>query len=859
MSSIRLIYCLIFVLVALVVKGQSSKPLSYYLPSITYDNKIPTPEQYLGFQIGEWHITHDQLVGYFKVLDAASDRIELSEYARTHENRQLIVAIISSPENLKNKEFIKKQHSDLSNASTANKVDIKNLPAILWQGYTIHGNEPSGNNAAMLVAYYLAAGQSGELQALLQNTVILMDPCLNPDGAQRFSTWVNSHKSKNLVSDPVSREFSETWPGGRYNHYWFDMNRDWLLLVHPESRGRIKLMHEWHPNVLTDHHEMGTNSTFFFQPGIPSSNNPNTPVGNFLLTEGIGKYHAKALDSIGSLYYTKFSFDDFYYGKGSTYPDAIGAIGILFEQASSRGHLQESVNGLVSFSFTIRNQVVTSISTQKAVVGMKDQILKYKQGFHQTVRGNVNKEAVKGYIFTDRDHVKLNNFLDILFRHHVDVYMPDQDLKLNDKVFPKETSYVVPLDQAQPILAKTIFEEVKSFQDSSFYDVSGWTMSYAYGLDVAPLTSVNIEKNKKLTALPEVQGKLIGIQKDIYAYIIEAGQQNLYSAIYELQSKSIKVRINQADIGLVLPDGNKKIQRGAAIIMLQQQSDHSDIDKIMRDLAERKQLIIHSVNTGNGTEMMTLGHPLVNVVEKPEIAFVAGNGISPQSAGEVWHHLDMNLNLPATMVENTRIRNVNLARYNTLILPSGNYNSWTDNEANKIRDWVQQGNTLIVIGTALSWTNDRKLSSLISRKSDKTPYNSGKYENVDRESDAGVIGGSILAIDIDRTNPLFFGIAQNNMFVMKDNNRFYEPTTNKYATPARYSDKFLASGYLPKGTDTTIRGAANITIHQSGSGRIICFHTNPLFRGYWISGQTVFNNAIFLSKIIDRRSMEVSE
>src|SRR5690606_10462510 len=201
-----------------------------------------------------------------------------------------------------------------------------------------------------------AAATGPEADAILNNVVVLLDPVLNPDGLNRFAHWVNSNRSKNINADPATREHSETWPGGRTNHYWFDLNRDWLPVQHPESQGRIRQFHKWKPNVVLDFHEMGTNSTFFFQPGIPSRNNPLTPKRNFELTAEIAKYNAAGMDEIGSLYYTRQSFDDFYYGKGSTYPDGNGSIGILFEQASSRGHIQESVNGLVTFPFTIKNQ-----------------------------------------------------------------------------------------------------------------------------------------------------------------------------------------------------------------------------------------------------------------------------------------------------------------------------------------------------------------------------------------------------------------------------------------------------------------------------------------------------------------------
>jgi len=275
-----------FFFMTLSLKSQSG--MEYYLPEGTYDPEIPTPMEVLGYNPGDWHVGHDQLVTYMKALVAASDRIEMRTYARSHENRPLFTLIISDPTNLQRIEKIRADHLQLTDASTSDQVNIENLPAILYQGYTIHGNESSGANAAMVNAYYLAAGQSPTVMHTLKNTVILLDPCYNPDGLNRFASWANSHKSKTLVSDPISRELNEVWPKGRTNHYWFDLNRDWLLLTHPESQGRIKVFHEWRPNVLTDHHEMGTNSTFFFQPGIPSRTNPNTPQLNQDLTEKIG-------------------------------------------------------------------------------------------------------------------------------------------------------------------------------------------------------------------------------------------------------------------------------------------------------------------------------------------------------------------------------------------------------------------------------------------------------------------------------------------------------------------------------------------------------------------------------------------
>jgi hypothetical protein len=337
--------------------------LSYYLPTdVSYDPNVPTPKSSIGHQVGDWHITHDKLVQYMYTLANSSDRITIEDRGTTFEGRPLLLLTITAANNHLNIENIRQQHLKLTQKE-ASTVNIDQMPIVVQQGFSIHGNEPSGSNAALAVAYYLAAAQGPSIDTLLNNTVILFDPSYNPDGLQRFAYWANTNKSKNINPDPNDREYKEVWPGGRTNHYWFDMNRDWLPAQLPESRARIATFHKWMPNILTDHHEMGTNSSFFFQPGIPSRTHPLTPQQNQDLTAEIGTYHASAFDKIGSFYYSKESFDDFYYGKGSTFPDINGSIGILFEQASSRGHAQESVNGILTFPFTIRNQFTAALST----------------------------------------------------------------------------------------------------------------------------------------------------------------------------------------------------------------------------------------------------------------------------------------------------------------------------------------------------------------------------------------------------------------------------------------------------------------------------------------------------------------
>ncbi|MDX2049317.1 MAG: M14 family zinc carboxypeptidase, partial [Chitinophagaceae bacterium] len=327
---------LLIILLSGICCAITAQDLKYYLPdSVTYNPAIPKPKDIIYHEVGEWHITHDRLVNYMKAVAAAApERIKLETTGFTYESRPQLLLIITSPGNHKRLEEIRQQHVQLTDPSKSSSLNTDNMPIVVWIGHSIHGNEASGANASLLSAYYLAAAQGKQIDDLLNNVVVLFDPSFNPDGLQRFSTWVNQHKSKNLVTDANSREFSEVWPGGRFNHYWFDLNRDWLPAVHVESRNRLKWFHQWKPNILTDHHEQGSNATFFFQPGVPSRVNPLTPDKNQELTGKLAKFHAQFLDRIGSLYFTKENYDDFYYGKGSTYPDVNGAIGILFEQAS---------------------------------------------------------------------------------------------------------------------------------------------------------------------------------------------------------------------------------------------------------------------------------------------------------------------------------------------------------------------------------------------------------------------------------------------------------------------------------------------------------------------------------------------
>jgi hypothetical protein len=555
-----------------------AQDLSYYLPdSVSYDPSIPKPRDIIYHEVGEWHVTHDRLVNYMRAIAvAAPSRVKLEVMGLTYENRPQVLLIITSPKNQARLEEIRQQHVQLTDPNKSGSLNIDDMPIVVYIGHSIHGNESSGANASLLTAYYLAAAQGKQIDDLLEHVVILFDPSFNPDGLQRFSTWANQNKSKNLVSDPNSREFNETWPGGRFNHYWFDLNRDWLPAVHVESQNRLTWFHNWKPNILTDHHEQGSNATFFFQPGVASRVNPLTPDKNQELTGKLAKFHAKYLDRIGSLYFTKENYDDFYYGKGSTYPDVQGCIGILFEQASSRGHLQETSNGLLSFPFTIRNQFVTALSTLEGARSLRKEFLSFQRDFFKTAVAEAAASPVKGYVYGDKyDHARTNIFTEMLLRNQVQVYALNKKVNIDGQDFEGSSSFVVPTEQPQYKLIKAIFDRTLTYKDSLFYDITAWTMPLAFGLPSAEVGAAQFggAQGSRITEFPKLASPPFA--QSNYAYIFEWDEYFAPRALNELLEAGVMTKVATRPYEMVNGDAGMKFSYGSIMVQVQGQSANS--------------------------------------------------------------------------------------------------------------------------------------------------------------------------------------------------------------------------------------------------------------------------------------------
>ncbi|MFM7329129.1 MAG: M14 family zinc carboxypeptidase, partial [Bacteroidota bacterium] len=679
----------------------------YFYPEATdLSASIPTPEQFLGYPIGSHHTRHDKVVEYFRELDRRSDRVTVRSIGYTFEHREQITAFITAPENHSRLEEIRQAHLKRNT-----EPGPANLPMVIQLGYNVHGNEPSSTEAAMLTAYYLTASESAETLGWMKNMVIMVDPSYNPDGRDRHAHWANMHKGTPAVADALDREHNEVWPGGRTNHYWFDLNRDWFLAVNPESKNRLKLFHEWRPYVMTDHHEMGTSSTFYFDPGKYSSNNPIVPSRLYdVIYPKFGTYFAEAMNKLGSQYFTKEAFDKLYPGYGSSYVNFYGGAGFLFEQASSRGHVQNTLAGPVTFAFTIRNQFTAGLTTVRASMAERAGLIELRNSFYKTTAAQAKANPVKGYVFGDRnDRTRTAALVNLLLTHQVEVYELPKDQAIAGKTFEKGSAYIVPTEQENYLMVRSAFEKDITYTDSIFYDASTWSLVHAFNMPHAELRTPPVKGARVTIIAPAV---LPEVKREAYAWLIELTDYNAHRALWQLQSEGVIVKTAMRPFSTTVDGKEKKFGAGTLIIQGSAQPIGAEgLHRALANISADGQIAVHAVTTGYNLSGMDLGSNFAQTLKKPSALMLMGNGVAGYESGETWHLMDQRIGMPITKVDVNQLGRVNWSEYNVLVLVNGMYN--LDKPAtDRIRAWVQSGGTLITFKGASEWAIKQGLAKI---------------------------------------------------------------------------------------------------------------------------------------------------
>jgi hypothetical protein len=825
---------------------------------------IPTPEEVTGVRVGERHWYHYEIVNYLNALAEASPRmVALGEHARSYGGRPLVSYALSTPENLARLDEIKRARSAIIDPEA--DVNLNTQPAVLHMMYSIHGNEPSGANATPLVAYYLNAALDDALLAQLEDVVIIFNPMLNPDGLDRFAYWSNAHRGVNPSFDSNDREHVQSVPNGRTNYYWFDLNRDWLPHQHPESRGRLALFHEWKPNVQLDFHEQGSNSNFFFMPGKPERTNPLTPKINQLLTAKIGEYHAAAFDAEGVRFFTEEGYDDFFMGKGSTYPDLFGTVGILFEQPSSRGAGQSTLNGKLTFPFSISNQFRASLSSLKATAELKDELLDYQRNFY------AKQKRSRGHYLAsaEGDSTRLQEFVRILKGHQIEVETLANDVTAEGQVFKAGQAIAIPLDQPQATYLETLWRAQLEFEENVFYDVSTWTLPWAFNLSH---TREPVRNAKTKALAPSEAGQTLALAQSPIGYLIDWRDANSPALLYDLLEAGANVRVAKAPFtALTTNEGAVNFGYGTLFVAPELQESIPEAALSRLSEAVSKGLGVYPAASSYTPEGIDLGSRDFDVLSLPNVVLVTGPGTSAYGTGEIWHLLDRRVDMPITMVDSHNLKRVELDRYTHVIMTTPLRAAGATAQLDAFVKnggvlWLQGASTVAWAAgeglTEATWREtpaQRQTAELKRARNNKaSPEAQGAllperkpFSTASDEYAFTLVRGAILQGNLDTSHPLGYGYTSSELAVFRTTNRFMNPSSNAYSSPVVYTDSPLLSGYMSEENRTLVANSAGLVVDERGQGAVVLSLDSPTFRAFWWGTQRLLVNGIFFGDLLE--------
>lgn len=806
--------------------------------SLTYSqNKLQSPKDFLGYEIGEQFTRHADVVNYFNHVANNSNMVTYHTYGKTNERRPLTYAIVSSEENLKNIETIR-----LNNLKSIGITEGAANPeiAIVWLSYNVHGNEASSTEAAMKTIYELIT----QKEAWLKNTVVIIDPCINPDGRDRYVNWYNQVKATPYQINQAATEHNEPWPGGRPNHYLFDLNRDWAWATQVESQQRLKIYNTWMPHVHVDFHEQGINEPYYFAPAAEPFHEIITPWQKDFQTQ-IGKNHARYFDKEGWLFFTRERFDLLYPSYGDTYPTFMGAIGMTYEQAG-HGRAGLGIQTDEGFVLTLKDRALHHTTTGLSTVEISSkQASKLNTEFKKFF--NTSNLKYKSYILNGEAD-KINALTNLLDRHEI-VYGFTDNEKVSGFNFRENKqgsinakgALVVSTNQPKGKMVKVLFEPDAKLNDPLTYDITAWSIPHAYGLDaIASTTLISANTNKKNSTIGNTTNPAGP------GYIAKWNSINDAAFMADLLKHNIRVRFSEKDFS----NGTESFKKGSLIITKSDNQKNSTYDKTVIDIANAHNRKIYTASSSFSNSGVDFGSPDVKLINNQKIAVVKGKHTSSLSYGEIWHFFEQQLKYPITSIDTDHFKNINLSNYDVLILPSGYYDGYLNNNIiENLKKWVQKGGKLIAIGTAVNSFASKEGFDLYKNKPEEKEKDSiGNliaYDQRERENVKDLITGSIFKTKVDPSHPMAFGY-DDTYFSLKlgsDSFKFLKKGYNvAYIEQQQNISGFAGTSALKGLNNSLVFGEARI-----GQGSVIYMVDNPLFRSFWENGKLFFVNAIFFT------------
>ncbi|WP_026775111.1 M14 family metallopeptidase [Polaribacter sp. Hel_I_88] len=811
--------------------------LSFLTIGTIFSQTIQSPSEFLGYEIGTRFTRHHKVVDYFEYVSNTLANVQLEKYGETNENRPLYVSYISSEENIKNLENIRKNNlaqTEILSENTTNKT------AIVWLSYNVHGNEASSTEASMLTLYDLVTTK----KAWLENTVVILDPCINPDGRDRYVNWYNQVKSTPFDVTQDAKEHNEPWPGGRPNHYLFDLNRDWAWATQVESQQRIKIYNKWMPHIHVDFHEQYINNPYYFAPAAEPFHEIITDWQRDFQT-AIGKNHAKYFDKEGWLYFTKESFDLLYPSYGDTYPTFMGAIGMTYEQAG-HGMAGLGINTNEGEVLTLKDRAIHHKTTGLSTVEIASQNAEKLNTEFKKFFDNTNL-AYKSFVLKNENQDKTNRLKKLLDTHEIKYeYATNGSVKgynfsnQNDEKFTtSEGDLVIHTNQPKGKMVNVLFEPSAKLADSLTYDITAWSLPYAHGFKaVASKSKVSSSTNATIKSVTNT------VDKNAYAYISKWNSLEDATFLGELLKNNIVPRFSEKPFST----NGKSFERGTLII-LRNDNRNQDFDLTIVKIANQNNRQLITTSTGFSDAGVDFGSSAVKPINKQKVALLSGEGTSSLSFGEIWHFFETELQYPLTILDSDYFSRVNFSNYDVIILPNGYYSRVLNkNTLDKLSTFVSSGGTLIAIGSALNSFADKNGFALTTKKSDdkddKSP-NLTPYAEQERERVKNLITGAIFKSKVDNTHPLGFGYS-DEYFSLKLGGTSYNYLSEGVNVAYFDENSKNISGYAGSKAVKNIPESLLFGEEQKGRGSIIYMVDNPLFRSFWENGKLFLANAVFL-------------
>ena len=825
---------------------------------ISSNAQLRSPDEFLGYKIGTRYTPHWKIVNYFQHVAAnAAANVKLEQYGQTNEGRPLLLSFISSSENIGRLEQIRLNNLRLANIAKDKAAPIEeNAPALVWLSYNVHGNETSSSEAAMMTIWALVDPSNTKTKEWLKNTVVIIDPCINPDGRDRYVNWFNSIVGKKMNPVLSAREHREPWPGGRTNHYNFDLNRDWAWQTQVESQQRMKMYNQWLPYVHVDFHEQGINNPYFFAPAAQPFHEVITQwQRDFQLM--LGRNHAKYFDANGWLYFTKEVFDLFYPSYGDTYPTYNGAIGMTYEQAGGPagglGVLTDEGDTLTLLDRATHHYTTGLSTIEISSINASKLVKEFRKFFNDAVNNGVGE--YKTYLVKNNiaDKERINGLTNLLDKNEIQYEFAGGSSKGTlsgynyfsgkDETFAIESNdLMIHSQQARSAMVKVLFEPKSKLVDSNTYDITAWSLPYVYGLKTYG------SKAKLQSTAGSKPAGITNNVNDAYGYVIRWQGLQSVKALTDLFQQGVKVRFSEAAFEI----SGQQFDRGSLIIIKKgNEKFGSSLASIINQICNANNIKVNTIATGFVDKGFDFGSGKIHFMKAPRVALLTGEGVGSNAAGEVWSFFEQGIDYPVTLVNANDFGRINWSDFDVMIMPSGSYRFLAEKtSADQLKDWISKGGRLVALESALGqlartdWAIKSKKPDESSDKKDS--YATLQvYEEREREVLRSNIPGSIFKVQLDNTHPLAFGYP-NFYYTLKQDDALYEFIKDGGWNVGVLKKDSQVSGFVGSSLRDKINDALVFGVQDMGSGKIVYLADNLLFRNFWENGKLMFCNAVFM-------------